>query len=337
MKIAVDGGALCSPSYKRFGTFTFTSSLLTALSKYDTINSYYPYSFCNKPPSVVLGNNMFYKILKPKFLWTKVRISLEEFTAKSDIYLALNQAIPLYTSGKVIAFSHGLSFLHYPKLYPYGAIQLKNQLQSMVKRADVIVVSSQKVKIDLESRFINRNLKIAVLPFGIPMDFEYAPEKKRQPYFMFVGSNHPIKQVQFLIDAFADFIQKEEYSHYELHLVGPFNLLKKKAKNVSVFTKLPRSKLQGMYQRASGYLTASLYESYNLPALEALSQGCPVIGLETAVIPEFKEYCEVVDSKDAFIKAMKKIADGKGKEIDNKKLKEKFSWKTYVQELMRYY
>lgn len=337
MKISIDGGALCSPSYKRFGTYTFTSSILSALSEYDKKNTYYIYSFCNKPSSLVISNNMFYKVLRPTLLWMNARVSIEQMAAKKDVYLALNQAIPLVVRSKVIGFSHGLSFLFYPRLYGYGALHLKNQLRNLMKRSDAIVVSSAKVRDEMVKYFPDKAERIIVLPFGIPSDFGETVYRTRQKFFLFVGTNHPIKNVEFLINSFELFRSKKEFADYELYLVGPFNILKKKYKNISVFTKVPREKLKSLYQTATAYLSASLYESYNLPVLEALSQKCPVIGLDSAIIPEFQKYCYVCENRDEFIEAMNEYARGSKQIIDLESLRDTFSWKRYVKGLTELY
>ena len=48
----------------------------------------------------------------------KARVSLEELVNEKDIFLALNQASPLFTGSRIISFSHGLSFYFYADFYP---------------------------------------------------------------------------------------------------------------------------------------------------------------------------------------------------------------------------
>ena len=61
-------------------------------------------------------------------------------------------------------------------------------------------------------------------------------------------------------------------------------------KNKKVGIVLENYKVNLKISNATALLTASHYESFNFPVLEALSQGCPVIGLKSAIIPEFKPY-----------------------------------------------
>ncbi len=77
-------------------------------------------------------------------------------------------------------------------------------------------------------------------------------------FFLVVGMDHPIKNRQMLPTGKYKFIFASD---------------------------VPRIKLRSLYRQALALVTVSVYESFNLPVLEALSQGCPVIGLKSAIIP----------------------------------------------------
>jgi len=156
MKIAIDGGALTKDKNKQFGNYTFATNIIRALKTYDKNNKYIIYTFDN---------------LKPKYLWLKFRVSIEEILQKNDVFLALNQALPLYTRGIKICFCHGLSYYFYKSLYSQNDyVRLSKQLNEMIKISDYIIVSSLKIKKELLT--INRSInnKIVVLPFGVPSD-----------------------------------------------------------------------------------------------------------------------------------------------------------------------
>lgn len=314
MKISVDGGALNPKNNQRFGTAVFSENLVTALKRYDKKNQYFIYTFKN---------------LKPKLFWLKGRISLEELKQKNDVFLALNQAIPLYTSGKNISFCHGLSYYFFPQYYPKkDVIRLNKQLKEMIKRSDRIIVSSEKVKDELNS--IRRNIegKIIVLPFAIPFDMVVSGHLERsegsidrKPYFIFVGMDHPIKNINFIKQAFSKFKKDKKYKDYKLYIL---------TKNVS------RKNLRKFYQNATALLTSSYYESFNFPVLEALSQNCPVIGLKTAIIPELKAYVNLAVNLEEFVEKMKKIT--KKPDVQSiSQLNKKFNWKNYVKNLVKLY
>lgn len=337
MKIAVDGGGLCVPTYKRYGNYVFTINLARAVSMYDTENSYYMYSFCNRPSQLYLHSNSFYRILTPKLFWMKLRVSVEQFLVPKDIFLAVNQALPLITRSRIIAFSHGLSFMYYPGYYKDSYQKMRRQVASIVSKAEHIFVSSQRVKDEMTELFPRSQSKVSVALYGIPFDMAETKEKTRQNYFVFSGMNHPVKNVKFLVDAFLKFSSKKEYRNYKLYLIGTFAGYKKRSKQIYSFGQMSRDEILDTLRKARGYVTTSLYESFNIPVLEALSQGCEVVGMDTAIIPELKPYVFNAYSEDEFIEMLEKVASGEKKKPKAAPLPEVFSWKKYVGQLQAVY
>ena len=309
MKISVDGGALNPKNNQRFGTAVFSENLVKALQLYDKKNQYHIYTFEN---------------LKPKVFWMKGRISLEELKENKDVFLALNQALPLYTKAKIISFCHGLSYHYYPEYYSKKDVdRLNKQLQEMIKRSDKVIVSSKKIRDELLSMNKSIDKKIAVLPFGIPFDMSsFAKDSAdKEKFFLFVGMDHQIKNIDFIKKAFEKFNNSKEFKNYKLVLV---------TNNCS------REKLRKLYRNAAALLTASHYESFNFPILEALSQGCPVIGLKSAIIPELKSYVNMARDLDEFVDNMKEIKIKPSVQSINR-LYKIFNWKNYVKDLVRLY
>jgi len=321
VKVSLDGGAFCANRESRFGNYIFSLNLIQALDAFDRENHYSIYSFCEKPNELKLQDKTIYKQLAPRKLWMQFRVSLEERVNKQDVFLALNQAIPS-TSARIITFSHGLSFHYYKNLYPDSYDSLIRQLRIMNERSAYIVVSSEKVKKEFES-ILQNDARIVIIPFGVPLDFLTYSKKKRKKYFLYVGMKHPVKNPEFMAKAFSEFKKDSHFKNYELIQVEK--------------SKLSRRELRALYQEAAGYLTTSLYESFNFPVLEALSQNCPVVGLRSAIIPEFDDFVTIADNMQDFVSAMKEIASGSSKTIDRTKLKKKFSWQTYVKKLTKLY
>lgn len=331
MKISIDGGGLCTDKNNRFGNYIFTENLIKAVQQYEKSNQYFVYAFCRKPKFVKESNNLIYKNLQPKLGWSRVRTSIEEITSKKDVFLALNQSIPLITNSRIISFSHGLSFHFFPKLYPDSFKQLTKQLDQMLLRSHKIIVSSIKVKNELLS--INRviDAKIKVILYGVPLDMVEEKSKinsdligiknQKSKFFLFVGMNHPTKNIEYIKDSFKKFQSSKVGKEFKLII----------ADHIS------RTKLKQLYRQATALLTASLYESFNLPVLEALAQNCPVIGLKSAIIPELTPYVNIVKDQSEFILIMKKAALNNLKPINIKKITQKFSWKNYVYNLSQQY
>lgn len=340
MKIAIDGGGYCTVLHRRFGNYTVTDNLIQSLLKYDTKNFYSIYSFCNRPTGLSLPSNWNYNLLLPRRLWMKFRVSLEEFISKKDIFLALNQAVPIYSKAKIITFSHGLSYYYFPHFYRESYIRLTMQLQPMIDKSDYIIVSSQKVKDEMREAYPSYK-HVYVIPFGVPLDMmKTLPKTSQSPYgkyFLFVGMNHPIKNIRFLVKAFRTLRKYKEYRDYKLLLVGPEYMKSIPHDNIVVIASANRQELRNLYRQAVAYISASLYESFNLPILEALSQECQVVALDSAVISELSPYVLTVKTFKEFVSMMEEVAQGRKKTISLSKLKKEFSWQTYVHKLMELY
>jgi len=300
MKISVDAGAVCADKDSRFGNYIVTENLIKAFRLYYPKSKYFFYTFCKKP---------YAKNIQPKFFWSRLRVSVEEQIEKKDYYFGLNQALPLFTPAKIISFSHGLSFYFYPKFYPYSAQKMKKQHKQMIKRSYKIIVPSVKVKKEMYSIFPEIKCEVVVIPYGVPFDmlsnqkFKTSNLRFQKPFFLAVGMDHPIKNQNIL--------PKSEYKFF-------------------IANKTSRRKLRLLYQQAKAFITTSLYESFNLPVLEALSLGCPVIGLKSAIIPELEPYVNLCQSEKELGFILEKAKHGQLKKPNVKEIRKKFSWKNYV-------
>lgn len=336
MKISLDGGAFCTEDDLRFGTYTFSKSLIESIQKYENENEYYIYSFCSRPSWLETDKKLHYKILKPKTLWLSTRVSLEEIQQKKDIFLALNQAIPFSTRSKVISFSHGLSFYFYPQFYPDSYPALKDQLGPMINKSRYIVLPSRRVKNEMEKLFPNYD-HFVTINYGVPSDMLDYKSRPRKKYFLFVGMNHPIKNIEFMLKVFKKFKENKKFSGYKLFLVGNLSKLEDNKSDIYSISNITRHELKIYYSEATALLTASFYESFNFPVLEAVSQNCPVIGLDSAVIPEFKKLVYLAYDSTDFLLQMTEISEGANSKIERREVLSRFSWRKYISKLKELY
>ena len=325
MKIGIDGGALSVDKKHQFGNYTFTVNLVKAIEKYDrTDNQYILYTFSQPNINFKFGKKIKIKIIKPKYLWSKIGLSLAQITDKNDVFLAINQSIPFVKAKKIIGFSHGLSFYFFKKFYSQSWKRMFRQHQIMMKYCDSLIVPSVKVKDDLKEIFINQNKKIEVLPYGIPFDLKMikkSEHEKKEKYFLAVGMNHQIKNFKLLKKLFEQF--KESYRQYQYKLI-------------IVNSGVKLLNLIDYYKKATALLTASFYESFNFPVLEALYLNCPVVGMTSAIIPEMWKFTLTAKNDIEFVEIMNKVVN-QNINIDSQKLEKMFSWKRYIKKLITLY
>ncbi len=345
-RIAIDGGGLLANQNERFGNYTVSRELVNALSRLDRQNAYTIYTFADL--NLPLPDNFAIKKLRPKTGWMKLAVPIEELMNPKHIFLAVNQAIPPFTRSKVIAFSHGTAPFLYPDFYPGSGGELRKQTRDILERAEMVIVSSIKVLHSFNDIIVpsQKGLsKIKTLPYGIPKFLlEEHRRYKKKKIVLHVSSGHAIKNTPLIIEAFALLSQKAPFRDYKLVLAGvPVSSLA----TLPAYFKIERSiisaphasenELTKLYNEAGVLVTASYYESFNLPVLEALSQGTQVVGTEGALVPELKGYAHTAAGTATGLASAMVRALSVPKPINVTGLRHKFSWEKYARQIIEFY
>jgi glycosyltransferase involved in cell wall biosynthesis len=323
MHLLADAGSLTT---HRYGTGIVTQEILKAWTKYDDIIVGYAHEPQDQLPAI------FWKQASG-LLW-KPSLMIESLIGQYDGYLALNQYIPLFAPGKIVAFSHGLSFMRYPKLYPEAYGMLKAQVHRIAARAHVIMTSSTRVRKEWK-KYTGRTEGIVAMPFGIPSDLKTFHAQKYShpvPYLLYVGMDHPIKRIKRIVSAFSQAYRSN--SGMNLILAGvPKD--RWRHPGVVVLPYVDRKRLVQLYKGAHALVSMSAYESGNLPMIEALSLGCPVIATSSAIIPELRSYCQITGSGQ-MTDAMKSCLSSPRYTIspnERRRLESSCSWESCVSQI----
>lgn len=330
MKIALDGGALCADH--QYGTYRFSSEFLQAIERYDTQekNAYSLLSFCSHDRQ--MSKKINFVKLTPSMAWMKIRVSYELYRNQYEVFIAVNQALPAYISGRSITISHGLSFLKYPTYYQSDYGRLYGQLQDYCLRSDHIIVSSDRIKQELLESQIPIHGQIHALPFGVPFQYRNYCSYPRKNWVLYVGSDQPVKQVEQLVEAF----KATKKAGWKLVLCGVSGRFRQS--DVFVYEHVSAEQLLQLYRQAKVYVSISLYESFNYPIVEALSQRCPVLALRSAVIPELQGLVTTVSTINEFRERLSTVIEGNVTICQpDDRIKQVCSWQRYVQKLQHLY
>ena len=139
--------------------------------------------------------------------------------------------------------------------------------------------------------------RIHVIPNGVGRPFEpksakvvegvRAKYKLTKPYFLFVGTHEPRKNLATLVEAWERFGGVENYM---LAIAGTdgsvFASVSRIDNPTYPFGYVPDSDLPALYSGASAVVVPSLYEGFGLAALEAMACGAPVIASNTSAFTE---------------------------------------------------
>ena len=243
-----------------------------------------------------------------------------------DGYLSLRSKVP-----QVVQF-HDLNFEHFPNDMP--GIHLwhyKKYFPKFAQRADRIVTVSEFSKQDIVDCYHVDPRKIDVAYNGVneifcPLPAEQQEEIRKQysdghPYFMFVGSLHPRKNLARLFTAFDRFKARSE-NDVKLLIVGEKRWWTEpiqKAfeamhfKEEVIFTgRLSAEELHRVTAAALASVYVSYFEGFGIPILEAFRCDTPVITSNVTSMPEVaQDAALLVDpfNEDAIAEAMLKMMD----------------------------
>jgi glycosyltransferase involved in cell wall biosynthesis len=170
------------------------------------------------------------------------------------------------------------------------------------RRALAICAPSRATKRDLVAHLGVPAERIAVVPLGIDHG-RFRPGGERPlaaPYVLFVGSEHPRKDLPTLLRAFAALRRRRRFRGLRLAKVGDpgtsearFHATTRTAvaelglDGAVLFAgRVTDAALPAWYANAECLVLPSLAEGFGLPAAEAMACGCPVVVSDAGALPE---------------------------------------------------
>lgn len=233
----------------------------------------------------------------------------------TDLFYSMHFNVPWRCPLPFVATIHDL-ILH---SYPNHASFLKHAaykilMHRTVRRAKRLITVTDFVREEVARAYGSKTLKKSTTIYeGVADSFVPQPEAEigrvrsayglTNPFFLYVGNAKEHKNVQLLIDAFLH----AQLENASLVLVsgGPELDRLQLGENVIVLKNVPDADLAPLYSAATALVTASLYEGFGLPPLEALHCGCPVIAVDGGAIAEIVQDDGLLlpPTRDAFTEA----------------------------------
>lgn len=229
-------------------------------------------------------------------LWEQFILPLQ--IKRSEILWSPANAGPWTVHNQVVTI-HDASVFDHPEWFrPSFAAWTRLSWKILAKRVKAIMTVSNFSRGRLIHHLQISENKIHVIPNGVGKPFEpqagnTIEEVRRKydlnmPYFLFVGTREPRKNLAKLMEAF----EKLHSSTHILAIAGgegkvfadssvQFNSSAHKGLGY-----VPDADLPALYSGSTAVIVPSLYEGFGLTALEALVCGAPVIASNTTAFPE---------------------------------------------------
>lgn len=218
------------------------------------------------------------------------------FVGKRGDYLLLNfTGIGPVCVGKKVVTIHDLGIWIDRTWYSWKYRLLYKILTPLsVATAKVVLTVSNFSKSEIMRVLGVKEERIEVVYNAIPAAFAQQTQEenltKDRKYILAVSSIDPRKNFARLVEAFKLLRRKD----VELYIVGGKSAIfgttemGETSDNIHWLGRVTDEELRNYYRGALAFIYPSLYEGFGIPAIEAMSMGCPVIASD---IPVLREVC----------------------------------------------
>lgn len=351
------------------GVGRYIRNLVRELGRQDKINEYTVFLKKKEYTSFELPNPRWKKVLADVPWHTLAEQLIMPWLflrSRLDLVHIPYFNIPIFYPGRMVATIHDLTILHFDTgrastlpwvLYKLRRVGYRIVLAVGLRRVRTIIAVSQTTKKEIIDHFHLQPEKIVVTYEGVDEEVSakggpasgWKSEKRiiEDPYFLYVGNAYPHKNLEMLLRAFQQLTidNSQLTKNLTLVLVGKDDFFYRKIKKLAAsmnlgervlyFGQADDPELANLYAHAIAFVFPSLMEGFGLPALEALSFGCPVI---VSDIPVFHEilgsqatYFNPQDPEDIAQKMSQNLVKPKNIILD------RYSWLKLVSDTLRVY
>ena len=255
------------------------------------------------------------------YLWFEQSIPKVLKKHQPDVFLSPDGYLSLNTLVPSLPVIHDLNFEHYPKDLPFWYRQYyRNYFPKYAQKATRISTVSEFSKQDIVTKYGIDASKIDVVYNGISEYFQPLTEAEKEksqttfanskPYFIFVGTLHPRKNIARLLIAFEAFKNSGNYQH-NLVIVGKRKWWTSEMENtfqsisdkgsIIFHEQLTQEQVAKAIGGSEALLYPSNFEGFGMPILEGMQAGVPVITSNVSSMPEIASgaalLCNPFDSK----------------------------------------
>ena len=307
MNIAINCRHLLSDKLEGFGNYTL--EITKRLCQNHPEHDFYlffdrPFSerflFCKNAHGVVLGPVTRHPILN--WIWGSFSLQRAFKKYNIDLFWSPDGICNLRTKTTQIISIHDLNFEHNPEDLPWFVrTYYRFFYPRFARKADHIISVSAYSKQDIVKTYEIDSNKISAIHNGASENFSSIDLNEKnevrkefsegRPFFVFVGSIHPRKNVERLLNAFT--LYHKKYSEYHLVIVGS-NMWRNQSMNIPseihdfvTFTGHVNSDdLSRIMGSAFALVYPPYFEGFGIPLVEAMKCSVPIISSNKTCLPE---------------------------------------------------
>ena len=245
--------------------------------------------------------------------WWACGLTQESRRRGVELFHGTDYSVPYLSLRPSVMTVHDLSPWLHPAWQP-DASRVRRRTPRLLRMglAAMVITPTEAIRRAAIERFRLAPERVVAVPLAAGDHFKpNAPVSARVPYFLFVGTREPRKNIDRLLLAWRDL---RRTMAVDLVLAGrgraDFPVLPEEA-GLKVLGEVPDADLPALYSGAVACVYPSLYEGFGLPVLEAMQCGALVIASRDPAIMEVSADAALhVDAEDtgALAQAMQAAA-----------------------------
>ena len=336
MRIGINTRFLLKDKMEGFGWYTF--EICKRLAEKHPEHEFVFFFDRTFDSSFVFGDNVTQVVLSPPArhpilfrIWFDWVIPKALKKHKIDVFFSPDGYLSLRTNVKQIGTIHDINFEHFPEDIPKRARKyLRSFFPRFAKKAAHILTVSEYSKQDIAKTYGITTEKITAIWNGTNPKFRplleseilatrktYSDEK---PYFLFVGSLHPRKNLKRLMLAYEHLLREAPETENDLLIIGAALwkgekvdtwVSKETLNRIHFKGYIPLDTLTKIVGAADVFVYVPYFEGFGIPLVEAMQCGVPIISGDKTSLPEVAGeaalYCDPFSVEDIAEK-MKLIA-----------------------------
>lgn len=206
-----------------------------------------------------------------------------------QIFHGTNFEVPYLGATPALLTIHDLSPWRAPEWHS-GADRVRRRTPWLIhlRRARMLLTVSEAVRQEIVAHFGVPADRVRAIPLAASEFFRPAAPYTGpgKPYFLFVGTLEPRKNLGALVDAWRE---TRAETGADLVIAGRMRagfVPVPAAEGLQYLGEVADSELPGLFSGALAFVYPTLYEGFGLPVLEAMQCGCPVITSRDPAVTE---------------------------------------------------